>query len=118
MRVAGFLERHRAVEMVHYPGLPTHPGHRVAARQMSMFGGMLSFQVKGSQETALGVAAQCRLFTRATSLGGAHSLVEHRASVEGPATRAPRNLLRLSIGLEHPDDLVADLDQALSTVPE
>src|ERR1035441_443338 len=117
MRVANFLNEHRAVERVHYPGLPTHPGHGVAARQMSMFGGMLSFQVKGSRETALGVAARCRLFIRATSLGGAHSLIEHRASVEGPATRTPENLLRLSIGLEHADDLIADLDQALATIP-
>lgn len=117
MRVARFLDEHRAVEKVHYPGLPTHPGHKVAARQMSMFGGMLSFQVKGSREAALGVAAQCKLFIRATSLGGAHSLVEHRASIEGPATRTPQNLLRLSIGLEHTDDLIADLEQALSTIP-
>ena len=117
MRVARFLEQHRAVEIVHYPGLPAHPGHDVAARQMSMFGGMLSFQVKGSRQAALGVAAQCKLFIRATSLGGAHSLIEHRASVEGPATRTPQNLLRLSIGLEHADDLIADLEQALSMVP-
>ncbi|MGD0773347.1 MAG: aminotransferase class I/II-fold pyridoxal phosphate-dependent enzyme [Candidatus Solibacter sp.] len=117
MRVARFLDGHRAVEKVHYPGLPGHPGHKVAARQMSAFGGMLSFQVKGSREAALGVAAQCKLFIRATSLGGAHSLIEHRASVEGPATRTPENLLRLSIGLEHADDLIADLEQALSIVP-
>lgn len=117
MRVARFLDEHRAVEKVHYPGLPSHPGHKVAARQMSMFGGMLSIEVRGSRETALGVAAQCKLFIRATSLGGAHSLIEHRASVEGPATRTPQNLLRLSIGLEHTDDLLADLAQALSTVP-
>ena len=117
MRVANFLNEHRAVERVHYPGLPEHPGHKVAARQMSMFGGMLSFQVKGSRDAALGVAAQCQLFIRATSLGGAHSLIEHRASIEGPATRTPENLLRVSIGLEHADDLIADLDQALATIP-
>ncbi len=117
MRVARFLDQHRAVEKVHYPGLPSHPGHDVAARQMSMFGGMLSCQVKGSREAALGVTAQCKLFIRATSLGGVHSLIEHRASVEGPATRTPQNLLRLSIGLEHADDLIADLEQALSTIP-
>ena len=117
MRVAHFLNQHRAVEKVHYPGLPEHPGHKVAARQMSMFGGMLSFQVRGSREAALGVAAQCQLFIRATSLGGAHSLIEHRASVEGPATRTPENLLRVSIGLEHADDLIADLEQALATIP-
>jgi cystathionine gamma-synthase len=117
MRVATFLEAQRAVEKVHYPGLPGHPGHKVAARQMSAFGGMLSFQVKGAREAALGVAAQCKLFIRATSLGGAHSLIEHRASVEGPATRTPENLLRVSIGLEHTDDLIADLEQALATIP-
>jgi cystathionine gamma-synthase len=117
MRVTQFLHAHRAVEKVHYPGLPSHPGYKVAARQMSAFGGMLSFQVRGSRETALGVAAQCKLFIRATSLGGAHSLIEHRASIEGPNTRTPQNLLRLSIGLEHTDDLIADLDQALSTIP-
>jgi cystathionine gamma-synthase len=102
------------VEAVHYPGLPDHPGHKTAARQMTAFGGMLSFQVRGTQETALGVAARCSLFIRATSLGGAHSLIEHRASVEGPQTRTPQNLLRVSVGLEHPDDLIADLEQALA----
>jgi cystathionine gamma-synthase len=114
MRVARFLQRHLAVEAVHYPGLEEHPGHRVAARQMAAFGGMLSFQVQGGPETAMAVAARCRLFIRATSLGGAHSLIEHRASVEGPGTKTPQNLLRLSIGLEHADDLIADLDQALA----
>jgi cystathionine gamma-synthase len=113
-RVALYLKAHAAVEAVHYPGLTDHPGHKTAARQMSAFGGMLSFQVRGDRETALGVAARCRLFIRATSLGGAHSLIEHRASVEGPQTRTPQNLLRVSVGLEHPDDLIADLDQALS----
>ena len=113
MKVARFLAAHHAVEKVHYPGLSEHPGHKVAARQMSAFGGMLSFEVRGSRETALGVAAKCKLFIRATSLGGAHSLIEHRASVEGPDTRTPQNLLRLSIGLEHSDDLIADLAHAL-----
>lgn len=78
---------------------------------------MLSFQVRGSREAALGVAAQCRLFIRATSLGGAHSLIEHRASIEGANTRTPQNLLRVSIGLEHTDDLIEDLEQALATIP-
>jgi cystathionine gamma-synthase len=117
MRVTQFLDQQGAVEKVHYPGLSSHPGHKVAARQMSGFGGMLSFQVRGTREDALGVAARCKLLIRATSLGGAHSLIEHRASIEGPNTRTPQNLLRLSIGLEHTDDLIADLDQALSTVP-
>ena len=113
LRVARHLKMHDAIEAVHYPGLPDHPGYEIAARQMSAFGGMLSFQVAGTRETAMNVAARCRLFIRATSLGGAHSLIEHRASVEGPQSRTPQNLLRLSIGLEHPDDLIADLNQAL-----
>jgi cystathionine gamma-synthase len=113
MRVAQFLAAHKAVESVHYPGLTSHPGHKTAARQMSAFGGMLSFQVRGNRETALAVAARCQLIIRATSLGGTHSLIEHRASVEGPQTRTPQNLLRLSVGLEHADDLIADLEQAL-----
>ena len=111
--VARFLHAHPAVERVHYPGLPDHPGHAIAARQMSGFGGMLSFEVRGGREAAMQAAARCRLFIRATSLGGTHSLIEHRASVEGPQTRTPQSLLRLSVGLEHPDDLIADLKQAL-----
>jgi cystathionine gamma-synthase len=113
LAVAEFLSGHRAVEAVHYPGLESHPGHAVAARQMARFGGMLSFQVRGGREASIGVAARLRLFTRATSLGGTESLIEHRASVEGPGTRTPDNLLRVSIGLEHPDDLIADLRAAL-----
>ena len=101
------------MEAVHYPGLPSHPGHETASRQMTGFGGMLSFQVRGGKDAAMRVAARCRLFIRATSLGGAHSLIEHRASVEGPQSRTPQNLLRLSVGLEHADDLIADLEQAL-----
>jgi cystathionine gamma-synthase len=81
---------------------------------MCAFGGMLSFQGKGGREEAMGVVARCRLFIRATSLGGAHSLIEHRASVEGPSSRTPQNLIRVSIGLEHPDDLIEDLEQALT----
>jgi cystathionine gamma-synthase len=100
--------------VVHYPGLKSHPGHDIAARQMLLFGGMASFQVRGGRPEALAVAAKCELFTRATSLGGTESLIEHRASVEGPATRAPESLLRLSIGLENADDLIEDLTQALS----
>jgi cystathionine gamma-synthase len=113
LAVAAFLVHHARVEAVHYPGLPAHPGHAVAARQMRLFGGMLSFQVRGGREDALGVAARVRLFTRATSFGGTESLIEHRASIEAQPTRTPENLLRLSVGLEHPDDLVADLAQAL-----
>lgn len=111
--VAAFLEQHPRVEAVHYPGLPSHAGHEVAARQMSGFGAMLSFQVKGGQAEAMQVAARLKLFIRATSLGGVESLIEHRASVEGADTPTPANLLRVSIGLEHADDLIGDLAQAL-----
>jgi cystathionine gamma-synthase len=114
LKVATFLHGHARVEAVHYPGLPTHPAHDVARRQMAAFGGMLSVQVRGDQARAMQVAAKLRVFTRATSFGGTESLVEHRASIEGPGTRTPENLLRISIGLEHPDDLIDDLDQALA----
>ncbi|MFI5340201.1 MAG: trans-sulfuration enzyme family protein [Candidatus Methylomirabilales bacterium] len=114
LKVATFLSQHPAVEAVHYPGLKEHPGHEVASRQMRQSGGMLSFQVKGERERAFDVAAKVKVFTRATSLGGPESLIEHRASVEGPETRTPDNLLRLSIGLEHADDLIEDLAQALT----
>jgi len=112
--VAAFLNSDRRVEKVHYPGMVTHPGHAIAVRQMrDGFGGVVSFQVRGDAAAALDVAARVRLFTRATSLGGVESLIEHRASMEGPHSRTPQNLLRLSVGLEHPADLIADLDQAL-----
>ncbi len=111
--LAVFLDAHERVEKVYYPGLPSHRGHEIAARQMSGFGGMLSFQVTGGKPEALAVAARTKLFTRATSLGGVHSLIEHRASVEGPQTKTPQNLLRLSVGLESVNDLRADLEQAL-----
>jgi cystathionine gamma-synthase len=113
LRIATFLAAHPRVETVHYPGLASHPGHDVARRQMAMFGGMLSVQVRGGAEAAMAVAAKLRVFTRATSFGGTESLIEHRASIEGPGTTTPANLLRVSIGLEHPDDLVEDLAQAL-----
>lgn len=112
-KVVAFLSDHPKVEVVHYPGLAAHPQHAVAAGQMSGFGGMASIQVRGGRAAALRVASRVRLFTHATSLGGVESLIEHRQSIEGPATRTPDNLLRLSIGLEHPDDLIADLAQAL-----
>jgi cystathionine gamma-synthase len=113
MKVAEFLAQHRKVESVHYPGLPSHPGYEIARRQMSSFGGMLSFQVKAGRDAAMSVAGKTKLFTRATSLGGVESLIEHRASIEGPGTTSPENLLRLSIGLENADDLIEDLDQSL-----
>ena len=112
--VTAFLASHPGVARVFYPGLESHPGHDVAAHQMRLFGGMASFEVRGGRAEALAVAARCRVFTRATSLGGVESLIEHRASVEGPATRASEALLRLSIGLEHSDDLIEDLARALS----
>ena len=114
MHIARWLAEHPAVEAVHYPGLEQHAGHAIAARQMSSFGGMISFQVRAGRDAAFRAAARCRLFIRATSLGGAHSLIEHRASVEGRGTHTPQNLLRMSVGLEHPDDLIADLEQALA----
>ena len=111
--VASFLSEHPRVEAVHYPGLAA-PGERaVAAAQMSDFGGMLSLQVVGGRQQAMEVAARLRLFTRATSLGGTESLIEHRASVEGPDTQTPDNLLRVSVGIENVDDLLADMAQAL-----
>ncbi|MFO7634781.1 MAG: PLP-dependent transferase [Caldilinea sp.] len=113
-RVAEFLADHPAVESVHYPGLPTHPGHEIARRQMQMFGGMLSIQVHNGAEEAMRVAGRVQIFIRATSLGGIESLIEHRASVEGVHTTTPTNLLRISVGLEHPDDLIADLEQAFA----
>lgn len=112
-KVATFLSQHPAIAAVHYPGLPHHPGHAIAAQQMQGFGGMLSAQVLGGREQAFAVAAQVKLFTRATSLGGVESLIEHRASIEGANSLTPDNLLRLSIGLEHADDLIEDLAQAL-----
>src|SRR5438093_8444966 len=113
LRVATFLHSHARVEAVHYPGLASHPAHDVARRQMTAFGGMLSVQVKGDRARAMDVAAKLRVFTRATSFGGTECLGEHRASIDGAGTRTPENLLRLSIGLEHPDDLIEDLHQAL-----
>ena len=115
--VARMLAAHPKVARVHYPGLASHAGHAIAARQMALFGGMLSFEVRSApgreRETALGVAARCRLFTRATSLGGSESLIEHRASVEPPESGTPETLLRLSVGLEHESDLLEDLERAL-----
>jgi cystathionine gamma-synthase len=111
--VAAALATCPAVEAVYYPGLPQHLGHDIARRQMTGFGGMLSFLVRGGREETLRVASRVKLFVNATSLGGVESLIQHRASNEGKNSRAPQNLLRLSIGLEHPDDLVEDLLQAL-----
>jgi cystathionine gamma-synthase len=116
LRIAERLASHAAVLDVHYPGLPSHPGHAVAARQMSGgFGMLLSFRPRGGEAAAKRVAGSLRLFRNATSLGGVESLVEHRAPVEGPGTRVPDDLLRLSIGIEAVEDLLGDLDQALES---
>jgi cystathionine gamma-synthase len=112
--VAEFLAAHPRVETVNWPGLPAHPNHEVAAKQMRDFGAMMSVQIRGGRDAALGFASKVKLFTNATSLGGCESLIEHRASVEGPKPVSPQNLLRLSIGLEHFDDLIEDLVQALA----
>jgi len=112
-RVADFLSSHEEVDVVYYPGLAAHPGHEVAVSQMSDFGGMLSFEVKGGRERAIALVAATKVFVRATSLGGVESLIEHRWSTEGPGSTTPEALIRLSVGLEHPDDLVEDLAQAL-----
>jgi cystathionine gamma-synthase len=114
LAVAKALEGCDRVERVLYPGLPSHPGHAIAATQMSDFGGMLSILVKGGREEAVAVAARVKLFRNATSLGGVESLIEHRASAEHPDSTSPENLLLLSIGLENADDLIADLLQALA----
>lgn len=114
LRVAQFLETHPQITRVHYPGLASHPQHALAQRQMNLFGGMVSCETNGDRARTMAVPNDTKIFTRATSLGGVESLIEHRQSIEGPDTCTPETLLRLSIGLEHPDDLIADLDQALA----
>ena len=115
LTLAQRLEKHIAIEKVHYPGLISHPHHELAKRQMpNGFSGMISIQIKGDEANARKVASKLKLFQQATSLGGVESLVEHRRSIEGPDSKTPGNLLRLSVGLEHVDDLWEDLDQALS----
>jgi cystathionine gamma-synthase len=117
LAIASHFEGHQKLRAVLYPGLASHPGHAIAARQMQGgFGGMLSLRVRGGAQEALAVAAHLRLFVRATSLGGVESLVEHRASVEGAASPVPPDLLRLSVGIEEPEDLIADLEQALAAL--
>jgi cystathionine gamma-synthase len=116
-RIAGHFRAHPAIVEVLYPGLADAPGHGIAARQMQGgFGAMVSIRVAGGEAAAIGVAAAVELWKRATSLGGVESLIEHRASIEGVGTPAPADLLRLSVGLEHPDDLIGDLDQGLTRV--
>ena len=114
--VADYLNEHERVEKVYFPGLPCHQGIAVASKQMANWGGMLSFKVRGGEKEAFQVANGVKLITQATSLGGVHTLIEHRRSVEGPKTITPENLLRLSVGLEHPEDLIEDLGQALQAM--
>lgn len=117
LAIARHFDGHAKLNAVLYPGLETHPGHAIAARQMhGGFGGMMSIRVKGGPAAAKTVATSTRLFIPATSLGGVESLIEHRATVEGPESAVPDDLLRLSIGIENVDDLIADLAQALDAV--
>lgn len=111
--LAEHLEKHPKIEKVLYPGLPSHPQYDIIKQQMNGFGGMMSVLIKGGEEEAKRVINSLTLFTQATSLGGVESLIEHRASIEGPDTKTPRNLLRISVGLEHIDDLIADMEKAL-----
>ncbi|RDC57642.1 aminotransferase class I/II-fold pyridoxal phosphate-dependent enzyme [Pedobacter chinensis] len=113
-KVAQYLVNHPKVEAVFYPGLESHPQHKIARKQMKDFGGMMSFLVKGDVEATNKVVNKVQLFAQATSLGGVESLIEHRYSVEGPDSKTPKNLIRISIGLEHVDDIIADLEQALA----
>ncbi|WP_309057919.1 cystathionine gamma-synthase, partial [Streptomyces sp.] len=117
-RIADMLTRHPEVTQVLYPGLPDHPGHEIAAKQMRSFGGMVSFRVRGGEEAAVEVCNRAKLFTLGESLGGVESLIEHpgrmtHASVAGSALEVPADLVRLSVGIENADDLLADLREAL-----
>jgi cystathionine gamma-synthase len=119
-RVAEFLDTHEKVSKVRYPGLPGHPGNEIARKQMRGFGGMLSFQLSGGEEAAIAVCNHARLFALAESLGGVESLIEHpgrmtHMSVVGSSLEVPADLVRLSVGIEHADDLIADLEQALAS---
>ena len=115
LAIAEHFEGNANLEAVMYPGLPSHPGHEIARSQMDGgFGGMLSLRIKGGEDSALTVVKRCRVFTRATSLGGVESLIEHRYSIEGKRSPIPKDLVRLSIGIESVEDLIADLEQALA----
>ncbi|HXI00751.1 MAG TPA: aminotransferase class I/II-fold pyridoxal phosphate-dependent enzyme [Sphingobacteriaceae bacterium] len=114
-KLALFIKNHPLVEAVYYPGLHEHPQYEIAKKQMSGFSGMLSFLVKGGAEEAFSVVRNVKIFTNATSLGGVESLIEQRASVEGPDTKTPQNLVRISVGLENIEDLINDINQALDS---
>jgi len=118
-KVVAFLQAHPQVRRVHYPGLEDHPGHEVAARQMRRYGGMVSFQVRGGEEQAVAVCASTSVWTLGESLGGVESLIEHpgrmtHASVAGTELEVPADLIRLSVGIEDAQDLIDDLDKALT----
>ncbi|MEM9209793.1 MAG: PLP-dependent aspartate aminotransferase family protein, partial [Pseudomonadota bacterium] len=117
LAIARHFDGHPGLETVLYPGLESHPGHDIASRQMDgAFGGMLSLRVRDGRDAALRFVSRCQIFIPATSLGGVESLIEHRYSIEGPTSPIPEDLVRLSVGIEATDDLVADLDQALGAV--
>ena len=113
-KVAAFLNNHPKVKEVYYPGLETHPGHEIAKEQMDDFGGMISFLVHGGSKEAINAVSGSKMIKAATSLGGIESIWEHRKSSEGEDSPTPDNLIRLSVGLEHPDDIIEDLELALS----
>lgn len=113
LEVARFLEGHAKVEKVYYPGLESHPQHDIAKKQMHGFGGMISFFLDGNLKESIEVVGRSQLIKRATSLGGVESTWEHRGSSEGQGSVSPDNLIRMSVGLEHPDDLIEDLERAL-----
>ncbi len=115
-QLAEYLNQHTKIERVIYPGIDSHPQHELAKRQMKGFGGMISIQVKAGEKAANYICNHLQLFSQATSLGGVESLIEHRASVEGPDSKTPKNLIRISVGLEHIDDLIADFDRVLKEV--
>jgi cystathionine gamma-synthase len=113
LQVVDFLKENKKVADIYFPGMESHPGHEIARRQMKGFGGMVSFLLDGNQQEAIRIVARSKLITRATSLGGVESTWEHRRSSEGDGSATPENLIRLSVGLEHPDDIIADLEYAL-----
>ena len=113
-KVVDFLSGHPNVADVYYPGIESHPGHEIAKKQMKGFGGMISFIVDGDQKESIGIVGRSKLIKRATSLGGVESTWEHRQSSEGEGSVTPENLIRISVGLEHPDDIIEDLERALS----
>jgi cystathionine gamma-synthase len=112
-QIAEYLNSHAKIQKVFYPGLTDSPGHLIAKSQMSDFGGMLSILIDGKKDQIMKGIAKARLISVATSLGGVESLWEHRQSSEGPTSKTPENLVRISVGIEHPDDLIEDIDQVL-----